>query len=507
MNTAPPTDAAATADVALPVTIARSFLPGWVPDTVIRRAPIALVLVIQAVLSIRLVNFAWVDESLYLYGGHRELDHIFLGTDISNLGYGAVFSGAPGLYPVLAAMLDSVGGLELARLFSTLCMLIASISVYLIANALFGRLSAFLALCAFATAGPILFLGHYATYDALTVALLATAGAVLTRYAGLRSAAVAGALLSLAMAVKYAGTLWVPSVIVLGVLAHRHGDWRTWLRPSLLRAAATVATIGVLVGGGLILWGHLVWQGILFTTTARVAQIPVSDGFLLGVVVTDVGLIMGLAIIGAVLLVRFRGSWVTAAVLLGSSLLAPVHQIQIDELAALHKHVGFGLIFAAPLAGYAMAQALRSSRFYGALVVGALLTAMAIFGAHSGAAIMDIPKVNQPLLDEIRALTSSPITAENKNVLIAVDADTFMYYQQDDDPQMSWFADSSAALIHDGYYSIIAVNNIVTHIDLLDARNAKIIDAVTTTTDYRLAYTVPLRPGYQTLQWSVYVKT
>jgi 4-amino-4-deoxy-L-arabinose transferase-like glycosyltransferase len=506
VTTAPPTAAAATADVALPVTIARSFLPSWVPDAVIRRVPIALILVIQAVVSISLVNVAWADEGLYMFAGHQEIAHLLHGVDISQFGYGKYFSGAPALYPVLAAALDTVGGLQAARLFSTVCMLTASISVYLITKALFGRRAAFLALCVFAFAGPILFLGHYATYDAMTLALLAAAGAVLTRYAGYRSAVVAGLLLGLAMAVKYAGALWVPSVMLLGLIPHRQGSWRKWLRPKAIRLLVTALTMIVLIGTALAVWGQLIWQGILFTTTARVAQIPVSDSYLLGVIATDAGPQLVLAAAGAVLLVKFRRSWFTALLLLGSAFLAPLHQIQIDELAALHKHVGFGLIFAAPLAGYALAQLPRWNKFYGTLAAGIIVVGVTMMGRSDAGAIMDIPKLNQPLLDEIKALTSSPVTAQNKNVLVAIDANAVMYYHQDDNPQISWDAYSSADLIHQGYYSIIVFNNIVTHIDQVDARNAQIIEAVTSTPGYRLAYSAPLRPGFRTFEWSIYVK-
>jgi hypothetical protein len=99
---------------------------------------VAVVLLVQVVASTRLRNSAFQDEALYVYYGHWMLDHWLRGADL----YGnpsAWFTGAPQLYPVLAALLDSVGGLELVRLFSTLCMLSATVAVYWTANSLFGR--------------------------------------------------------------------------------------------------------------------------------------------------------------------------------------------------------------------------------------------------------------------------------------------------------------------------------------------------------------------------------
>src|SRR5215203_1315442 len=55
------------------------------------------------------------DEGLYLYMGHRMIDHILSGVDVSEHP-GSYFSGAPGLYPVVGAIADSIAGLQSARL-------------------------------------------------------------------------------------------------------------------------------------------------------------------------------------------------------------------------------------------------------------------------------------------------------------------------------------------------------------------------------------------------------
>ena len=90
--------------------------------------PLAAVLLLQAVASLRLSNSAFQDEALYLYYGHWMIDSWLNGADLYS-NPSAWFTGAPQLYPVLAALLDGVGGLELARLFSTLCLLSATVAV------------------------------------------------------------------------------------------------------------------------------------------------------------------------------------------------------------------------------------------------------------------------------------------------------------------------------------------------------------------------------------------
>lgn len=90
----------------------RSRLPAWWPVTAI--------LAVQAVLSLRLVwsNTTFQDEALYLWAGHLEWDHLLHGMPISAAALPSYFSGAPTIYPLLAALADMGGGLALARILS-----------------------------------------------------------------------------------------------------------------------------------------------------------------------------------------------------------------------------------------------------------------------------------------------------------------------------------------------------------------------------------------------------
>ena len=77
-----------------------------------------IILTIQAVLSLRLVwsNTAYIDEATYLWAGHLEIAHWLHGAPVPL--FQTWFSGAPVVYPPIAAVADSLGGLIGARILS-----------------------------------------------------------------------------------------------------------------------------------------------------------------------------------------------------------------------------------------------------------------------------------------------------------------------------------------------------------------------------------------------------
>ena len=66
-----------------------------------------------AVISLRVKANAnpFQDEGLYLYMGHRMIDHIMSGVNVFEHP-GSYFSGAPGLYPVVGAIADSLAAFK-----------------------------------------------------------------------------------------------------------------------------------------------------------------------------------------------------------------------------------------------------------------------------------------------------------------------------------------------------------------------------------------------------------
>src|SRR5258708_5459329 len=136
---------------------ARAASSGWV---------LPLILIFQGAMAWLLQNTAFQDEALYIYAGHQ-IWQGWLGGPPQLVDYSYYFSGNPYVYPLIAGLLDIVGGLELVRLFSMICLLITTACGYYIAKALFHRASAVFAALFFVCQGPVLFLTLLATYDPL----------------------------------------------------------------------------------------------------------------------------------------------------------------------------------------------------------------------------------------------------------------------------------------------------------------------------------------------------
>jgi len=315
------------------------------------------VLAVQTVLSLRLVraNTAFQDEALYLWAGHREWAHWLHGTPIPP--FSAYFSGAPVLYPPIGALADSAGGLAGARLLSLAFMLGATILLWGTASRLDGRRSAFFAAALFAVLGPTLHVGAFATYDAMSLFLVALTTWFVVR-AGERQDATgwmvaAGVTLALANATGYSTALFDPVVLAVALLA-------AYPRPGGRAAAGRIATLltvtAALLIAGLLIGGSSYGGGVARTTVARV---PGSNSAL--TVLSDAwswtGLVVLAALCGvAVSWFRDRGgarTWLLA-VLTVATFLGPLEQASLHTTASLNKHVDVGAWFAAIAAGYAL---------------------------------------------------------------------------------------------------------------------------------------------------------
>jgi hypothetical protein len=317
--------------------------------------PVLAILALQTITSLSLRNTAFQDEALYLYAGRQIFNQLLGGPPVTEP-YERYFSGLPYLYPVLAGALDIWGGLEAARLLSLICMLWATVAVYLLGKQLYDRDSGLLGAALLAVQGSVLFLGRLATYDAMSLALLALGSVVAVWAARARwplGALLVGPILLLAVATKYAALLFVPTVLAL--LAWQTLQAHGW-RQMLLRAGLAV---GVMLAAGasalaLAARGDGVVNGLQSTTTNRVALMTASRLLLARDSALWGGGLFLLALLGLVLVGRKRLP--LAVVLLGTALLAPAYHIYKAESISLHKHVAFGLFFAAPLAGCAVAR-------------------------------------------------------------------------------------------------------------------------------------------------------
>jgi Dolichyl-phosphate-mannose-protein mannosyltransferase len=327
----------------------------WQHEATSSWLPLLAVLVVQAALSIRLLgaDTAFEDEGTYLWAGHLEWAHVLHGSPLPP--FAAYFSGAPAIYPPLGALADSVGGLAGARLLSLAFMLTSTVLLWDISHRLFGRRAAFFAAALFAVLGPTLHLGAFATYDGMSLCLLALA-AWLVVAAGERGEstgrlALAGVALALANATAYATVLFDPVVIIMVAIA----AWPAGRRVAMRRAAIVLAVTALLLIAGLLVGGSSYLTGIRQTTLERA---PGSDPSLtvLFHAWSWTGVVLVLALCG------IFSSWAThqdrrrtclLAVLTAAALLGPVEQAILHTTDSLNKHVGLGAWFAAIAAGYA----------------------------------------------------------------------------------------------------------------------------------------------------------
>ena len=337
--------------------------------TRVSRALLLCILVLQAILSLRLHNTAFEDEALYIYSGHMELQHLLHGTALQGQ-YASYFSGSPVLYPVAAGFLNSLGGLTAARMFSLAEMLSITVLLYSMSRRLFNERIALCAALLFSVCESAIFLGNFATYDATCLFLLALAAWIMVRTAGFRWPVflLAAPVAALAVGVKYAGLLFVPTVAVLPALA----GWPLRGRRVLLYPPVFVAAVAGLLYGALHLGGKAYMTAISSTTTQRAQGLtPVTT--LLKEAAEWGGVIFVLAVIGTVAYVwrvrtepeeliapaggRFRRLCL-GLLLTGTALLAPAYQAHLHTDISFQKHIGFGLFFAAPMAGLGLARLL-----------------------------------------------------------------------------------------------------------------------------------------------------
>jgi Dolichyl-phosphate-mannose-protein mannosyltransferase len=322
------------------------------------------ILGVQAAMSLRLQNAAFEDEALYLSAGRMELAHMLHGAALQG-GYASYFPGAPVLYPVLAAALNTVGGLALARALSLAEMLAVTVLLHSITRSLFNQRVAVYAAALFAVSEPVVFLGHLATFDATCLFLLASATWIVVRWSGTRWPVVllAAPLAALAVAVKYTGVLYVPTIAVLPAIV----GWSARGRRVLLYPPAFAAIVAGLLGGGLRLAGHGYDEAISATIT--------SAAWGVGIVVLALISVLTCAL-------TWKKQAVLGAVLIATAVVPPACQICLHGDASLLKNLGFGVFFAAPLAGAGLVR-LTGDRF-GVRHVGIALWCVVLILGMSG---------------------------------------------------------------------------------------------------------------------------
>jgi 4-amino-4-deoxy-L-arabinose transferase-like glycosyltransferase len=354
------------------------------------RVSLALILALQAVVSVvTMRNTAFQDEGLYLYAGRQIIRH-WSGGPAPLDHYAYYFSGYPYVYPVIGGFLDKVGGLELARSFSLLCMLGVTGIVWYITRRLFDVPAAVFASGMYAVTGVVLLVGRLATFDALCLFLIALGTGIGVHCATTKrpwSALAIGPVLVASILAKYAALLFVPAAFaLLACLSVMHVGWRG----AVSRVSLALTTFALSLWMTYQTVDSQTFHALSGSTTNRVAGLQAARIELFTHVLRMGGLVLGGALVGLLLLQSQRRLRLVTLILFGASWLTPAYHIYMRETVSLDKHIAYGLFFAAPLAGYALAwlsgydgaPAAKTTRSGYWLVGAAVLLAAFTLGLH-----------------------------------------------------------------------------------------------------------------------------
>ena len=495
---------------------AQAQRPGFWTGVWPRRVLLAGIMLIQAILTLRNNNSPFEDESLYLYSGHLELGHMLYHTSTVT-DFWAEFSGAPVLYPVFGAVADQLGGLFLARLLSLLFMLSTTGLVYATGRRLFGTRAALGAAALFCFTEPTIFLGGLATYDAPAMFLLALSSWIVVRFAHRTFPYYLLAVFPAALAVgtKYVSLLYLPVIVVLALAVSLpyFGRW------ALIRPVALTAGLSMLIWGMYESIGQDGRTGISLTTTNR----PKGTDSVWKVLEQSgqwAGWVLLVAIFGGICLIRLPGSHTHAGLptarwqrigmallLAGAVLLAPAYQAHLHTVVSLQKHVGFGLMFAAPLAGYGLVRLVGPNLHRVQLGIGVLVFAFALsmgqsiyqfhYWPNSYTMVATLAKYTKPGAHYFVGNASNAIyeLRGDPDAEPAQFTDAFYFGTVDKSGQYVTGDQAYADAIQDGYFQVIAYD-----FSADPATEQSIAEDLYRSTEYHLVARIPElvwgAPGY-----------
>jgi putative flippase GtrA len=409
--------------------------------------PLFALLVVQVLLSMRLIwsNTASLDEATCLFVGSQDLSHWIHGAPI--IEYQRFLSGSPAVYPPLAALVNAVGGLTAARFLSLAFMVGATCLLYVTATRLFDKRAALLAAGVFACLAGTQFLGALATPDPMALFLLALSACLVVgrqdAYDTLTdiacSTVIAGAVLAVANADKYATALWDPVVIGLACCASPMAGY-PW-QNGVGRAARFAVALGAFLAAGLAVGKTEYLEGIMASTLAR-SSFQIGIGQPAGLVAREawtwVGLVLVLGLLGVLLLLVSGSSFPRASrgtlaflgvLLLVAAVVVPLGQARVGTTAALQKHVVFGAWFGCILAGWALRRVLHFRVLIGACFC-VLLVPVSAVNAITAQSLYNWPTENPAFISALKEY----VRPGNQRYLISGFSDVTAYYVGDVSP-------------------------------------------------------------------------
>jgi hypothetical protein len=370
------------------VTARPAAVRGWV-----QWIPLLIILSGQALLTARLIHVSTAsgDEGRYIYAGHQLIHEIFHGGGSPY--YETYFSGAPVIYPVLAAMADHVGGIVAVRLMSMSFMLTATGLLYGAGKRLFGFWPGVAAAGLFAGLGLTEDLGALATHDALALMLTAVAAYCAVRTSEddshpSRWLILVPVTLLLANAAKYATLVFDPVVIGIAALQVLPEGWRRVLTRFVALGVTTVVALGLAA----FLAGRAYINGFLFSTLDRkggswavFSAVRVAPRTIVGDTVEWVGLVLLLGGLAFLLSLTIREDRRRCGLLLGllvfAGLLVTIESLHLHTVESMRKHDDIGVWFTCMAAGYLLARPSALVRGKVPKVALGLLIPIAIVGS------------------------------------------------------------------------------------------------------------------------------
>lgn len=410
--------------------------PGPQTLTVVPRAPqqfvgpLVTVLAVAAFWALTLRNTVFIDEAVYVMAGQAYIEHWLTGEPLA-ADVGAGFSGAPVLYPVLAAVLDMIGGLELLRFFSLACIIGTALLLRSLATNLFSARAGLLTAAMFSLTGPVIYIAHLGTFDAPVVLLLALALWLGLTRTSMRSALLMGAILALAVVTKYTAYVFVPPILIMALYSPSPARVIDYHR--LVRSLGAFLVTCTIVGLAYLAGGPAMEESVRFTTTGRAALSPASPWYLLLQVPDHIWLIGACAAVGLVwaITTRQRNLVLLGLAFIGTAALLPLAQMRLGEAVSFEKHLAYSSLFLAPLAGWGLARPWRLAIYTPVLIW--LLVLSGIWAAFRSQDLIQYPNVS-PV---VNVLGNEPTPGR----YLSESASVLSYYTQRD-PTVDWDATS-----------------------------------------------------------------
>ena len=364
---------------------------GW-----LRWIPLAIILCAQALLTSRLIHLSTAsgDEGRYIYAGHQLIHEIFHGGGSPY--YETYFSGAPVIYPVLAALADHFGGLVGVRLMSMSFMLTATALLYGSGKRLFGYWPGVAAAGLFAGLGLTEDLGALATHDALALMLTAAAAYCAVRTSDTdrhpsRWLILVPVMLLAANAAKYATLVFDPVVVGIAALQVLNDGWRRMLTRAVALGVTTISMLALAA----FLAGRAYINGFLFSTLDRKAgswavfsAVRVAPRIIVSDTLDWVGFVILLGGLAFLLSLTIREDRKRCGLLLGllvfAGVLVTIESLHLHTVESMRKHDDIGIWFTCMAAGYLLARPSALARPKAARVALATLMPLGIVlsGAH-----------------------------------------------------------------------------------------------------------------------------